>query len=100
MKMTKSHLRAICGAVLAAVIVLAAALPTLADDGAGYGLFSWTVDGGGAISSVGGYRLGGTIGQPDTGMLVGGGYALNGGFWGGVTVEYLVHLPLVLRGVG
>lgn len=62
-----------------------------------YEISWWTVDGGGGTFSSGGdYDLGGTIGQPDTGTAIGGGYALSGGFWawwGGDTF----FLPLVLR---
>ena len=66
-----------------------------------YDLSWWTVDGGGGtFSHGGGYTLGGTAGQPDPGLLTGGGYALGGGFWGGgaATVKYRIYLPLVLRG--
>ena len=42
----------------------------------------WTVDGGGAMFSTGGnYSLGGTIGQPDAGVMSGGNFTLVGGFW-------------------
>ena len=62
----------------------------------------WTVDGGGQTQSQGGeYTLGGTVGQPDAGVLTGGEYTLGGGFWrGGVVAaaEYRVYLPIVLRG--
>ncbi len=41
-----------------------------------------TVDGGGIMYATGnGYKVGGTIGQPDAGRLVGGEYAVIGGFW-------------------
>jgi hypothetical protein len=41
-----------------------------------------TVDGGGEMWSTGGsYDLGGTIGQPDAGVMTGGAYTLTGGFW-------------------
>jgi len=66
-----------------------------------YDLLRWTVDGGGAsFSSGGSYELGGTIGQPDAGLLIGGDYELGGGFWGGgaAAVGHRVYLPLVLRG--
>jgi len=67
----------------------------------GYELTWWTVDGGGQMYSVGGgYELGGTIGQPDAGVLTGGGYTLGGGFWRGGEASgqfYYVFLPLVLR---
>ena len=67
---------------------------------ASYDLNWWTVDGGGqTFSSGGGYVLGGTVGQPDPGLLTGGGYALSGGFWGSGAegITYRIYLPLVLR---
>jgi hypothetical protein len=30
--------------------------------------------------------------------LSGGGYTLNGGFWGGAALNYNIYLPLVLKG--
>jgi hypothetical protein len=83
----------------AGVLLLSVGLVALAQDG--YDLSWWTVDGGGhAFSSGGGYELGGTIGQPDAGVLAGGGYTLGGGFWrgGGVLLNRChVYLPLVVR---
>ena len=74
----------------------------LAQSGGPYDLSWSTIDGGGATFSSGGdYTLGGTIGQPDAGLLTGGDYTLGGGFWGGGAMtggEYDVYLPLVLRG--
>jgi hypothetical protein len=66
-----------------------------------YDLSWWTVDGGGGSSSGGNYVLDGTAGQPDPGpTLGGGGYHLEGGFWGGglsgVTM-FNIYLPLVTR---
>jgi len=73
---------AVCLVIL---ITLPSALPTAAKLGNSYELSWWTVDGGGAMFSMGGtYSLGGTIGQPDAGALSGGSYALLGGFWGGL----------------
>ena len=49
----------------------------------------WTTDGGGEMSSSGGaFALSSTIGQPDAGVvpLIGGEFALTGGFWVGVGV--------------
>ena len=44
----------------------------------------FTIDGGGDMISVGGgFELSGTIGQPDAGVLSGGGFTLSGGFWFG-----------------
>jgi len=83
----------------AGVLLLLMSLVALAQGG--YDLAWWTVDGGGFTYSSGdGYELGGTIGQPDAGALVGGGYTLGGGFWqGGAVVlpPYRVYLPLVVR---
>ena len=77
------------------------ALPGLAahaQSGGGYDLTWNKVDGGGAtFSTGGGYELGGTAGQADTGNLTGSGYALAGGFWPGAAVQYRIYLPLVLR---
>jgi hypothetical protein len=63
---------------------------------------SWsTVDGGGGTFSTGGdYSLGGTVGQPDAGVLSGGDYTMSGGFWSGVaqaSAQHLISLPLVIR---
>jgi len=64
----------------------------------GHDLSWWTADGGGqTFSAGGGYSLGGTIGQPDAGLLTGTGYHLDGGFWSGATVVYDVYLPIVVR---
>ena len=83
-----------------AALLLATSLALALD---GYDLSWWTVDGGGATYSTGGgYVLGGTAGQPDAGLMEGGGYSLAGGFWpGGVAApepEYQIYLPLGLRG--
>jgi len=70
----------------------------MAQQGDGYDLSWWTVDGGGGVSGSGpGYSLGGTIGQPDAGVLSGPGYTLAGGFWQGAVGIYRVYLPLVVR---
>jgi len=70
----------------------------MAQQGDGYDLSWWTVDGGGgALSSGPGYSLGATIGQPDAGVLSGPGYILAGGFWQIGGTVYHVYLPLVMR---
>lgn len=64
----------------------------------GYDLSWYTIDGGGATFSTGGsYSLGGSIGQPDAGVVSGGSYTLNGGFWAGSIVNYNFYLPLVRK---
>ncbi len=68
-----------------------------------YEIVRWTVDGGGGTSSNERFTLNGTIGQPDAGVLSGGGYAIKGGFWFAVPagdceedgdVDLLEHLLL------
>ncbi len=84
--------------LLAIFLSLAVVVGVSAQSGGGYDLTWNTIDGGGeTFSTGGGYRLGGTVGQPDAGLLAGGGYSLLGGFWGGAVPPYQVYLPLVLR---
>jgi hypothetical protein len=89
---------AVLAALLCGLLMTGVAWATSA---ASYNLSWWTADSGGATFSSGGsYELGGTIGQPDAGLLSGGDYTLGGGFWrgGAVTPGFEVYLPLVLRG--
>jgi hypothetical protein len=92
--------RAVVLLVGASVLLMSMGLVALAQGG--YELSWWTVDGGGGTHSTGGgYSLSGTAGQPDAGLLAGGGYILGGGFWRGGQVSeqfYCVCLPVVLRG--
>ena len=88
--------------LLGACCVARVAVPmAIAQTGSDYDLSWWTVDGGGTIgSSGGGYLLSGTAGQPDAGVLEGGGYVLGGGFWRGGAVAppgYRIYLPLAMR---
>ncbi|MGC9357684.1 MAG: hypothetical protein ACP5GX_07455 [Anaerolineae bacterium] len=73
----------------------------LAQQGGGYEITAWTLDGGGGESAGGSYILAGTVGQPDAGpAMTGGSYRLVGGFWGGATSKILSHhvyLPVALR---
>ena len=81
------------------VMLLVAVTAISAQSGGGYDLTWSTIDGGGATFSTGGpYSLGGSIGQSDAGVLSGGSYTLNGGFWGGAALNYNIYLPLVLKG--
>ena len=78
------------------IVLLSTSLVALAD-GPGYTLDWWTVDGGGTTTGAGGgYSLGATAGQPDAGALSGGGYTLDGGFWGGgrSASQYHIYLPV------
>jgi len=68
--------------VASLLITVASASAALAQSGGPYSLTWNTLDGGGVTFAVaGGYRLGGTIGQLDAGLLTGGSYSLGGGFW-------------------
>ena len=67
---------ALVGAVIAALALVGLALAQ-----GGFDLGWYTVDGGGARSSGGGYTLEGSIGQPDAGTVSGGSYSLQGGYW-------------------
>ena len=72
------------GAVLAATIALTAGACAASPFGPGtFDLFWHTIDGGGAtFSTGGGFTLGGSIGQPDAGVVMSGGqFQLAGGFW-------------------
>lgn len=55
-----------------------------ASSGGGYTLDPYTVDGGGMVSSGGGFNVVGAIAQADVGTQVGGEYVLGGGFWAGM----------------
>ena len=55
----------------------------------------FTVDGGGGQSTGGVFTVTGTIGQPDAGMMTGGTYTLNGGFWGIIAAVQTEGAPLL-----
>jgi len=83
--------------LLAALLSLLASV-ALAQTGGGYALTWSTIDGGGYTwSEGGGYALGGTVGQPDAGVISGGDYTLVGGFWCGAAAQHRMYLPVVLR---
>lgn len=83
------------------VILFLGATTALAQSSGGFDLSWSTVNGGGQTFSTGGsYTLGAAIGQPDAGVLSGGGYILEGGFWGGgqiVSSEIPLYLPMILH---
>lgn len=59
-----------------------AAFSAGAASGQNFDLSWYTIDGGGATFSSGGvFSVGGSIGQPDAGVMSGGAYTLSGGFW-------------------
>ena len=53
----------------------------------------FSVDGGGGVSTGGVYSVSGTIGQPDAGMMSGGNFLLQGGFWAGIVVPSTGEVP-------
>ena len=86
--------------LLSLAVLLLLASGVLAQSSDGYDVSWWTVDGGGyTFSASRDYSLGGTLGQPDAGVLTGGDYTLGGGFWGGGAqrVSLNIYLPVVLR---
>ena len=87
--------------LLVLFLLLLFILPVLAQSGGGYDLKWSTTDGGGGSSAGGVYNLSGTIGQPDTAVISGGGYILSGGFWfGGEAISPLevpFFLPLIVK---
>ncbi len=100
--------RTAMAAAFIALLLLAGS--ALAQTGGDYDLSWYTVDGGGALDLVGhpepsgpGYTLGGTTGQPDAGLMAGGGLTLGGGFWGGGAAPplppggYEIYLPVLLK---
>lgn len=64
-------------------LVAALAVLTTAALAVDFNLDWHTVDSGGGTSTGGAFTLSGTIGQPDTGDMTGGDFALSGGFWPG-----------------
>jgi ABC-type nitrate/sulfonate/bicarbonate transport system permease component len=81
-----------------AIGTLILARPTAAQVVNPYEVSWYTLDGGGTFSRGGTYVLGGTIGQADAGVLIGGSYTVRGGFWmGGARWAYRIYLPLVVR---
>jgi hypothetical protein len=60
-----------------------------------YSIDWFTIDGGGGASTGGVYSVSGTIGQPDAGVLIGGSFRLDGGFWGIITMVQSPGSPLL-----
>ncbi|GAB4326267.1 MAG: hypothetical protein Kow0059_22650 [Candidatus Sumerlaeia bacterium] len=68
---------------LVAGLTLMAVSAHTGPSGGAFEIVKSTIDGGGGTSTAANYSVAGTIGQPDAGVLTGGGYTLVGGFWGG-----------------
>ena len=72
--------------------------PALAPRADEYSLTWYVVGGGGYMSSTdGSITLGATIGQPAVGATSGGAYSVQAGYWGGVTDDTSIYLPLITR---
>ena len=82
----KTHLSPILAA--AGALILITALPTQAQF-----VIPWHTISGGGTSTNGPYSVSGTIGQPDAGAMTGGGFTLQGGFWGVVAAEQTPGAP-------
>lgn len=83
--------------VFAAAVSLAAlgvCSSALAQSGGVYDM-SWNKIANGSVPQVtgGAFTLSGTVGQSDAGLLTGGPYRLNGGFWNGVALRQLLDVP-------
>lgn len=84
--------------LIGAFALVLIAVPVLAQTG--YDLSWYSIDGGGAYSKSEEFMLTGSAGQPDAGLLTGGGYTLAGGLWGGGAVpvsEMSMYLPMIVR---
>ena len=69
--------------LMSLAVSLLMALAALGQTGGQYELTWSTIDGGGGQTSGGAYIVTGTIGQPEAGVMTGGGYELLGGYWAG-----------------
>ncbi len=91
-----ASLRSSFAAFAAAVSLVAfgTSSPAFAQSGGVYDM-SWNkIANGGVPQAVGGaFTLSGTVGQADAGLLTGGPYRLNGGFWNGVALRQLLDVP-------
>ncbi|MCH8146880.1 MAG: hypothetical protein IH987_02670 [Planctomycetes bacterium] len=69
-----------------AILVLTITYSAGAGDPPAFDIPWFTIDGGGGMSQGGPFTVTGTIGQPDAGLMTGGGFAIAGGFWASFTV--------------
>ena len=69
-------------AVLISAMAFATTAVLMAGDPPQFEITRSTIDGGGVMRSTGGdFELSSSIGQPDAGVMSGGGFQLTGGFW-------------------
>ena len=65
-----------------------------------FSISRWTIGGGGGASIGGDFEVASTIGQVDAGMMAGGEFSVEGGYWNSGTepkVNHLVYLPVVIK---
>ena len=79
-------------AALIAIAVLGGASLVVAQSGGGFDLSWSSIDGGGQLSTGGGFEVLGVIGQPDAAVLTGGGFELEAGFLNFDTAQVPVEL--------
>lgn len=89
----KTSGRRLCPTLMALSILLGCTLTAV--NAQNYAIAWFTIDGGGGTSSGGAYSLSGTIGQPEAGMMTGGSYTLQGGFWSVVGAVQTTNAPLL-----
>ncbi len=82
---------------LALCLLLAAALPALAQLSANHDLSWHVIAGGGGESASASHTLMGTIGQPLVGQIGNLSYTLRSGFWHSGAAQHRIYLPLVVR---
>ncbi len=84
--MVTRQMRIMWLAAFVLALLLTTGIPSLSfgQSGSAFDLTWSTIDGGGVTAATGGpFSLGGTIGQPDAGVLAGDTFVLEGGFWYG-----------------
>ena len=86
--------------VLTLVVLGAVGAGWLWADGGSYVLNWFAMDSGGENLAGGAYTLRGTLGQPEAsagGLLTGGSYTVEGGFWSVRDGGSIIYLPIILK---
>jgi hypothetical protein len=85
--------------IVALTIVLLLVLVSMSSAGnsAQYAIEWDVVSAGGTPMTSSSYGLAGTVGQPAQGISSSSNYVLCAGYWCGVSVDYTIYLPIVLR---
>jgi hypothetical protein len=77
------------------LFLFALACATLPAQAQSYSIDWYNVSGGGGVSTGSVYSVSGTIGQPATGAMAGGNYALQSGFWSMISVVQTPGAPIL-----